>query len=223
MSNYDNLEKVIGYKFKNRQLLETALTHISYANESGEESYERLEFLGDAVIELVVSDYIYKFNEFDAGVLTKLRASLVSTENLSKISTMLSIMQIVKKSRSLPVLSKKNTADIFESLIGAIYLDSGIEEARKVVEKFVIISRSNIQETLKLCVDYKTKFQEDMQSKGKQFEYRVLNSNGLDHDKTFECGLYIDAVLVSKAIGKSIHMAEEQCARLYYENLKTSD
>lgn len=223
MNNMQELQNLIGYTFKDLKLLKTALTHISYANESGEESYERLEFLGDAVIEMVVSDYIIKFKELDAGVLTKLRANLVSTENLSKISTMLSIMQSVKKSRSLPTLSKKNTADIFESLIGAIYLDSGLEEARKIVDRFVIVSETHIQEILKKCVDYKTKFQEDMQSKGNSFEYKVLNSSGLDHDKTFECGLYLNGVLVSKATGKSIHMAEEQCAKHYYDNIKTSE
>lgn len=222
MNSVEQLQKSIGYTFKNLNLLETALTHVSYANESGEESYERLEFLGDAIIELVVSDNIIKYKELDAGVLTKLRASLVSTENLSKISTMLSIMQSVKKSRSLSTLSKKNTADLFESLIGAIYIDSGLESARKVVEKYVVVSDAHIQEILKQCVDYKTKFQEDMQSKGNSFEYKVLNSSGLDHDKTFECGLYLNGVLVSKATGKSIHMAEEQCARLYYDNIKAS-
>ena len=223
MNNLNDLETLIGYKFKDRNLLNTALTHISYANECGESSYERLEFLGDAVIELVVSEYIYQFEELDAGVLTKLRASLVSTENLSKISTMLSIMQNVKKSRSLPILSKKNTADIFESLIGAIYVDSGLEDASRVVKKFVLVSKRNVQEMLKSCIDYKSKFQEDMQSKGKLFEYKILSSSGLDHDKTFECGLYIENILVSRAFGKSIQESEEQCVKNYYNGDKASN
>ena len=216
MSNLEQLYDLIGYRFKDPKLLEVALTHISYANESGEESYERLEFLGDAVLELIVSDYIYKFTELDAGVLTKLRASLVSSENLYKISTMLGVMQSVKKSKSLSTFSKKNTADIFESIVGAVYLDGGINEAKKIIDRFVIIDKNNIISMLKSVIDYKTKFQEDMQSQGKHFEYKLLNSSGLDHDKTFECGLFIDGKMIASATGKSIRMAEENCARDYY-------
>ena len=217
MSNVEKFRKIIGYTFKDEKLLETALTHISYANECGVESYERLEFLGDAVLETVISDYIYGFKELDAGVLTKLRASLVSTENLSKISTMLSIMQYVKKSKSLSVFSKKTMADIFESLIGAIYLDGGLSEAKKVIEKIVIVGRDNITNMLKSTIDYKTKFQEEMQCKGLSYEYKILKSSGLDHDKTFECGLYIQGTLVTTATGKSIQESEELCAKNYYE------
>ena len=217
MNNIDFIYDKIGYKFKDAKLLDTALTHSSYANENGVESYERLEFLGDAVIEFIVSDYILKYEELAAGTLTRLRASLVSTENLAKISTMLSIMQVVKKSRSLSTFSKKNTADICESLIGAIYLDGGIIEAKKMIEKFIIIGDNHISDMLKSVVDYKTKFQEDMQHKGRSFEYKLLGSVGMDHNKTFECGLYINGELITKAYGKSIHMAEEDCARKYYE------
>ena len=217
MINYDELMKVIGYKFKNVELLDTALTHISYANESGGESYERLEFLGDAVIELVVSDYIVRFKELDAGVLSKLRASLVSTENLAKISTMLSVMQNVKKSRSLSVFSKKNTADIIESIVGAIYLDNGIEEARKFIMRHIIVDDANVLNMLKSSIDYKTKFQELMQKNAKKFEYKLLASTGKDHDKTFECGLYIEGELCAISTGKSIQLAEENCARKYFE------
>ena len=211
--------KVLGYEFKNIGLLDTALTHSSYANECGGENYERLEFLGDAVIELVVSDYIIRFKELDAGVLSKLRASLVSTENLAKISTMLSVMQNVKKSRSLSVFSKKNTADIIESIVGAIYLDGGMENAKNFVQNNIIIDEKNVLAMLKNSIDYKTKFQELMQKNAEKFEYRLLASTGKDHDKTFECGLYIEGELCARATGKSIQLAEENCARKYFENL----
>lgn len=218
MNNYDDLERVIGYTFKDKQLLSQALTHSSYANECGGESYERLEFLGDAVLELVVSDYVYKFHELNAGMLTKLRAALVSTDNLNKISTMLSIMQFVKKSRSLGTFSKKNSADIIESVIGAIYIDGGGDQARKFIQKFIIIDDDNIRSVLSSCIDYKTKLQEDMQKVGKKFEYRVISSSGMDHEKIFECGLYIDEELVAQAKGSSIRQAEEMCAKFYYDN-----
>lgn len=218
MNNIDTVYDIIGYRFKDANIINIALTHISYANENSVESYERLEFLGDAIIEMVVSDFIYKFKELDAGTLTKLRASLVSTENLSKISTMLTIMQSVKKSKSLSVFSKKTMADIFESLIGAIYLDGGLSEAKKVIEKFVIVDKKHINNMLKISIDYKTKFQEEMQSKGLSFEYKIINSTGLDHDKTFECGLYIQGELKTKAVGKSIQESEELCAKKYFES-----
>ena len=132
MNNYEKLEKSINYKFKDVNILKNALTHISYANENNVESYERLEFLGDAIMEMVVSEYIYHNLNVDAGTLTKLRASLVSTENLYKISNNLKLSQYAIIGNSLKILSKKNTADLFESLIASVYLDGGLFEAKKI-------------------------------------------------------------------------------------------
>jgi len=212
----NNLEELINYNFQNKELLITALTHSSYANEHNVENYERLEFLGDAVIELVVSSYIFSFKELDSGVLSKLRAGLVSTEYLSKISEDLQLVNLVRKSKSLLNLSKKNTADLFESMIGAVYLDGGIEKTKEIIGRFIIKSEENIQNILRSCIDYKTRFQEEMQKLGKVFEYKQLNSYGLDHDKTFEYGLFIENELVAKGKGKSIHLAQEECAEQYY-------
>ena len=107
MNNIENLEHLIGYKFKDKKLLDNALTHISYANENNVDSYERLEFLGDAIIEMIVSEYIYHNLSVDAGALTKLRASLVSTENLYKISNILHLSKYANIGNSLKMLSKK--------------------------------------------------------------------------------------------------------------------
>ena len=216
MSNLSSLQNEIKYVFNDLNWLEIALTHSSYANEHNVENYERLEFLGDAVIELVVSTFIFSFKELDSGVLSKLRAGLVSTEYLSKISDKLGLVQLVRKSKSLNTLSKKNTADLFESLIGAIYLDGGLDIAKDIVYRYVVVSEENIQRVLKTCIDYKSRFQEEMQKTGKSFEYRLLNSFGLDHDKTFEYGLFIENELVSKGKGKSIHLAQEECSEQYY-------
>ena len=109
----NSLNNEINYSFKNPNLLKSALTHSSYSNEFGGESYERLEFLGDAVLELVVSDYIYKFNELDSGILSKLRAGLVSTSYLKGISESLKLDKLVLKSKSLSMLSDKTKADLF--------------------------------------------------------------------------------------------------------------
>ena len=112
MNRLSELETNIGYEFKDKSLLEKALTHQSYANDNLTESYERLEFLGDAIIELVVSDFIYNNFNFEVGVLTKLRASLVSTDYLVGISEKLGLSKLAFKSRSLSQLGKKNIADL---------------------------------------------------------------------------------------------------------------
>lgn len=216
----NSLNNEINYSFKNPNLLKSALTHSSYSNEFGGESYERLEFLGDAVLELVVSDYIYKFNELDSGILSKLRAGLVSTSYLKGISESLKLDKLVLKSKSLSMLSDKTKADLFESLIGAIYLDGGLENAQKIIQKFVIVNDLNIQNVLKNCIDYKTKLQEYLQKIGKHFEYRVVSESGLNHEKIFEVELCVDSIVVSNAKGKSIHIAQENCAEIYLKRIE---
>lgn len=215
----EELQQKIGYIFKDISLLTRALTHQSYANDNNVTSYERLEFLGDAVIELVVSDYIYNFCEFDAGISTRLRASLVSTEYLQNVSHELGLPELVLKSKSLSILGKKNTADLVESLIGAIYLDGGLTEAKRVIDENIIISDDNVRYVMLTAIDYKSKFQELMQAQGHTFEYKVLSSSGLAHEKVFEIGLFVDDMEVQRAQASSIHSAEEHCAQEYINSL----
>ena len=219
MNNFEKLESLIGYNFKDKKILNNALTHISFANENNVESYERLEFLGDAIIEMVVSEYIYHNLTVDAGTLTKLRASLVSTENLYKISNELQLPKFANIGNSLKILSKKNTADLFESLVASIYLDGGLFIAKNIINKFILVDENNIQSHIKNCIDYKTKLQELMQSRGQSFRYELLSSSGLDHAKVFEVGLYLNDVLVSKGIGSSKQKAEEVSAEEYLKNI----
>lgn len=219
MTNIQDLQSKIGYRFKDENLLLTALTHQSLANENGSTSYERLEFLGDAVIELIVSDFIYSNFDYDAGLSTRLRASLVSTENLSKIALNLELHTLVLKSKSLQGLSKKNSADLVESLTGAIYKDGGFKVAHDFVKKFVIVDKKSVENFVASCVDFKTKLQELLQGENRPFEYRILSSSGLDHDKVFEVGLLVDGQLVSRAQGKSIRIAEESCAEEFFKLL----
>lgn len=216
----NNLQAKIEYGFKNEQLLKTALTHSSYANENGTDSYEQLEFLGDAVIELVVSDYLFKELKLSAGMLSKVRASLVSTAYLCNISNQLKLKDMVLKSKSLNNLSEKTNADLFESLIGAIYLDGGLDIAKGLINKYVIINKENIENALNTCVDYKTKVQEMLQARGISFKYELVETFGQDHNKTFRVRLIIDNVVVSTCDGKSIQLAEEKCAENYINNLK---
>lgn len=214
----NNLEKQLNYFFKDKNLLKTALTHSSLSNEIGGENYERLEFLGDAIIEFVVSDRIYKYNFLDSGSLTKLRASLVSTSNFSQISLSLGLDKYLQKSKSLNTLSKKTEADILESVIGAVFLDGGITEASKIIDKYIIIDEENIRNHVQNSIDYKTKLQEEMQADKKTFRYELVSESGLSHDKTFTVQLIIDDEIITTATGKSLHMAQSECARKYFEH-----
>ncbi len=220
MNDLCELENVLDYHFRDIRLLETALTHSSYANDVGVESYERLEFLGDAVLELVVSQYIYTLYHVGAGDLTKLRAWLVSTENLCNIAIFLHLDQYVMLGKSVNKLSKKNTADLFESVIGAVYLDGGYEMASRIIHRVVLVDENHIAEVIKNCVDYKSTFQELMQSRGISFEYKVISTDGPAHDRTFTVGLFVDGSSVAVSSGKSIRLAEEKCARVYLEKNK---
>ena len=220
MNNIEKLQDLIGYWFNDVSLLKEALTHSSYANENNTRSYERLEFLGDAVIELIVSDYIYNHLNFGAGDLTKLRASLVSTDYFKNIVCEIGLDKMAYKSKSLQQLSKKNIADLLESLLGAIYVDGGYDNAKKLVYKYIIKGEDNIGFVLKNSIDYKTVLQELCQANTDKFEYKVLSSSGLDHEKVFEVGLYINEELVCAAKDRSIQLAEENCAQVYLKNIK---
>ncbi len=219
MSKFDELERGLGYKFKDHTLIETAFTHISYAKDFSVESYERLEYLGDAILEAIVSDKLFKCYDLPVGKLTKLRASLVSTENLCNIAKKLDFPRFCKMSKALSQLSKKNTADLFESALGAVYLDGGVEKAKELVERFVIVDKENLDEHLNLCEDAKTSLQEKMQAEKISFEYTLLSSNGRDHEKTFEVGLIVNGQMVETAKGKSLRSAEELCARAYLDRM----
>lgn len=209
------LQSDIGYRFKDSRLLRQALTHVSYANDYNENSYERLEFLGDAIIESVVSIYIYNNLEIDAGSMTKLRASLVSTDYLCNRAKVLRLEECARKSKSLKSLSKKNVADLFESLIGAVFIDGGIDNASKVVMEQVIISENNVGDVIRNSIDYKSRLQEILQKEGVDFEYAVESSSGLDHEKIFEVSLKVGVVEVARASARSIQLAEEKCAEQY--------
>ena len=216
MNNFSRLEDRIQYKFTDITILEKSLTHKSYSNEFGGENYERLEFLGDAIIEFVVSDSLINYKELDAGELSKLRAKLVSTNYLYDIAISLGLNQYVQKSKSLPSLSKKNTADLFESLIGAIYLDGGLDNAKRVIQQYILINDKNISNVIKNVKDYKTLLQEKLQKEGTPFNYELVSSKGRDHEKVFYVKLVVENLSI-EGEGRSIQLAEEDCAKKYLE------
>lgn len=215
---FNHVEKVLNYKFKDQQILKNALTHSSYVNERSKlENNERLEFLGDAVLELVISFYLYR-NHADSteGDLTKLRAKIVCTESLAMVSDELNLGKFVfmgKGEENTGGRTRKSIlANSFEALIGAIYIDGGIQEA----EKFILSKlKNNINDAIKgrLIFDYKTKIQEFIQQEStNEIEYVVDSEEGPEHDKVFNINLYMNGKVIGKGTGSSKKEAEQQAA-----------
>ncbi len=219
MKNINLLEKNVKYKFKDINLLKTAVTHSSYANEFRRNvcSNERLEFLGDAVLSIVVSDYIFSnCPDLPEGDLSKLRASLVCEKSLCEFSRSLEVGNFLLLSKG-----EKNTegdkrpsilADAFEAIIAAIYIDGGIEEAKRFVLRFVEPEIKNPK--LQVFKDYKTQLQEIVQqNKEETIKYILRDEVGPDHDKCFLVEVYLNNNMVGKGKGKSKKEAEQQAAK----------
>lgn len=217
----DKLEKKIKVEFNNKELLKQAFTHRSYLNEnraSGMEHNERLEFLGDAVLELVVTDYLYKkYPKKPEGDLTALRSALVNSVMLSSVSTDLALNDYLLLSRG----EAKDTgrarqyilANTFESLVGAIYIDKGYEKAEEFIAQALLPRIKEVEEN-KLWVDAKSYFQEKAQEVlGVTPNYKTMKEVGPDHDKLFTVGLYINNTMISEGSGKSKQEAEQDAAK----------
>ncbi len=215
------LEKTIGYKFTNKALLKEALTHRSYINENpkwGIPDNERLEFLGDAVLELSVTEELFKrFPERKEGAMTSYRAALVNYVMLGKIAIEMGLEKFVLLSRGEARDAGKARevilANAMESLIGAIYLDGGQDAARKFINDFVL---EHLAEVLKAGSyrDSKSMLQEKVQEKMKVTPvYKVLSQTGPDHAKVFNVGVYFGDKLIAKGEGSSKQEAEEAAAK----------
>ena len=215
----EELESKIGYTFKNRKLLKIALTHSSFANESGGRyvSYERLEFLGDSVLGIITSDYIFRtFPHLPEGELTKLRATLVCEKQLCVFSQELGLKKFIKLSRGERHCMGQNRpsilADVFEAICAAIYLDSGMEEAKNFVLKFIVPAVKNPR--IQNAKDYKTDLQEIVQKNpGETIEYVLIKEEGPDHDKKFTVEAKISNNPVGRGSGKSKKEAEQHAAK----------
>lgn len=212
-----DLEKSIGYTFKDKELLSLALTHSSYSNElSGEaKCNERLEFLGDSVLSIIVSDYIYKKFETPEGELTKLRASLVCEEALFDFAKQINLGDYIKlgKGEANNGGNKRPSilSDAFEALLAAMYLDGGIEPVRKLVLGFV---KKDLQDTKRITFkDYKTELQEIIQKNPEEkIEYVLIDEQGPDHDKLFTVSIELNSLSIAKGTGKSKKAAEQAAA-----------
>ena len=221
------LEEKLGVKFNNLEFLNAALIHTSYANESNRqiENNERLEFLGDAVLELASSTYLYeKFQDLSEGELTRTRASIVCQPTLAKLAKNLDLGKMLLLGHGEEASGGRerisNLEDTFEAIIGAIYLDSGWE----VAKDYVIRQLAPEFESVKIgqnLKDYKTLLQEFVQREpNKKVEYIELSVSGPDHMRTFEYAAKIDGKVYGKGSGKSKKLAEQVAAQKTLEILK---
>lgn len=217
----NGVEKLLGVKFKNKDLLRQALTHRSYLNEHPNfhlSHNERLEFLGDAVLELIITKFLYQNFDKPEGVLTTLRSSLVNTQSLFQTAQKLYLDKYVYLSKGEKKSSSKKAknvilANAFESLIGAIYLDRGFRSAEKFIQIHLLPRLDDIIKK-RLYQDAKSHFQQIVQGKFKITpHYKVLQQTGPDHNKKFTVGVYIDKKLVAQGYGKSKQGSEVNAAQ----------
>lgn len=220
MKELSLLEDIIGAVFKNKKILEEALTHRSYINEHPKcdlNHNERLEFLGDAVLELVVTEYLYGNYDKPEGELTNWRASLVNAEMLGDLAYELGIDRFIMVSRGEHKDNGKARhyilADAFEAIIGALYLDQGYKKCRDFIAKYLLVKLPEIIKN-KLYRDSKSLFQEASQDKvGITPSYHVLREWGPDHAKRFEIGLFLNEEMIAIGEGSSKQEAEQDAAQ----------
>ena len=218
-TDLSTLEQKIGFSFKNENLLIQALTHRSYLNENRTRTIghnERLEFLGDAVLELVISDHLFdRFADKEEGTLTEIRSSLVRREVTSAVAEKLDLNSYILLSRGEQQdmkARKQLLANALEAIIGAIYKDQGYIGAKKFVERFFLSDLPAEVEKMTLK-DAKSMLQEITQERvGMTPTYKTLKEEGLDHDKMFTVGAYIGTTIVARGIGPSKAKAEKQAA-----------
>lgn len=230
MKNQINeLEKNIGIEFTKKELLETSVTHRSYLNEHRDvpEHNERLEFLGDAVLELIVSDYLFdEFPERAEGELTSFRSALVRTDSLAESARTLTLGKFLRLSRGEEDSGGRDKdyllANAFEAVLGAIYLDKGYEEAKLFIYRTLIPKLGDIVE-FRLDIDNKTRIQELAQSEYKATPtYEVINEEGPDHDKVFTVVVKIDNKIIGEGTGSSKQKAEERAAEVGIEYIESN-
>ena len=219
--NFSIFEEKIGIKFKDKNLLKQAFTHRSYLNENPSlalEQNERLEFLGDAILEMAITEYLYKkYPKKTEGEMTALRAALVNSIMLSEVASELNIggLMLLSKgeAKSLGKARQYILANAFEALIGAVYLEHGYEKTGEFLKKNLF---GKIEEVIekKLWIDAKSLFQEKAQEiESVTPSYKVLSESGPDHEKVFSMGVFLGDELVAEGEGASKQEAEQNAAR----------
>ncbi len=225
MNDYSNLEKCLDYQFKNKDLIIEALTHKSYKKPYNN---ERLEFLGDAVLNLIVGEYLYKkFPKSNEGDLSKIRASLVNETGFTKLANDIKLGNYIfissAEERNKGRTKASILSDAFEAIMGAIYLESGLEVLKPIILNLLENSYDKINLDV-LFSDYKTALQEITQAKFASIpEYKIEGSYGPDHKKEFEISIWIDGKHYGTAKGKSKKLAQQAVAKIAINILKKED
>lgn len=225
------LEEKLGYVFADKNLLENALQHSSYANEhrnTGMRSNERLEFLGDAVLGVVTADYLFrKHPDLPEGDLTRIRAALVCEESLHEVAQSLGLGQYLKLGRGEELGGGRERpsilADATESVFAAVYLDGGMEAARALIHR-VLLDKEREEAVEERRRDYKTELQELVQRKsGSTLSYCMIGSSGPDHAKVFEAAALLNGAELATGTGRSKKDAEQSAAHAALIKLKKPD
>lgn len=206
------LEKY-GIRLENNDLFKEALTHSSYAYEHGVLSYERLEFLGDAVLELVFSDYIYKTTNDPEGVMSKLRSHYVCENALCEYAKSINLKDYIRMGNGLKEANKTIIADVFEAIIAVIYLEHGIDKVKDLFNQIIV---PYIEDGVDFIRDYKSLLQESVQPVKKVIEYKVVEESGPAHQKFFKVNVIIDGIVYGFGEGSTKKEAEQMAAEDAY-------
>ncbi len=222
--DFELFEKRVGYVFSNKELLKNALTHTSYAHENNTESNERLEYLGDSILEFISSEYLFEnYNTLSEGEMTKVRSYAVCEESLYNIANNYGFSDFLllgKSETSYNSLKKAILADSVEALIAAIYLDGGLEPSKKFILKNI---KSPIEFASKHVgeKDYKTVLQEKLQENGEvSIKYLIIKESGPDHAKEFTAQVSLNGMVLAEGTGNSKKKAQMQAAKHAIEKLK---
>ena len=196
-------------------LYETALSHTSYSNEHGVKSYERLEFLGDAVLELLMSDYLYKSNKYNEGEMTKIRAHYVCETANYEYSVKLGLNEYLKLGKGEEEnggkYRKAIVSDIFESFLGAIYLDQGLDKVHNFFNEYIVPLIESHE--IDFFDDYKSILQESVQTDKRSLEYKLISEEGPSHNKKFTVEVVIDGIVYGRGTSHSKKGAEQDAAK----------
>ncbi len=213
MRKISELEEILGIKFSDKKIIKEALTHSSYANEHGGECNERLEFLGDAVLELCMSKYLFNNMKLNEGDMTKKRAQSVREEALDIYANHINLVDFLYlgngEGLNLERGKKAIVADAFEAVLGACFLEMGFDYVYEIFNKIVVPYFDEVN----AIVDYKSKFQELVQADKRSLEYKIVGKEGPSHNTTFEAVVLMDGMIMGRGFGSTKKDAEQNAAK----------
>ncbi len=209
-----NFLKKYGIEFKDNDLITTALTHSSFSNEHNIECYERLEYLGDAVLEIVCSEYLYKSTSYPEGEMSRLRSLYVCENALYEYSKEIDLSDYIKVGNGIDKPNKTIIADVFESVMAVVYLENGLNTVKKLFNDLIV---PYIERKEDFLMDYKSLLQESVQTVKKSVKYELIDESGPAHNKKFKVEVIIDNLVYGIGEGCSKKEAEQNAAKEAYK------